>query len=127
MARARPLSPHLQVYRWYFTMALSILHRGTGIALSVGLLLLTWWLTSLAAGVESFERVDWWAGGFLGGLVLFGYSFVLLFHMCNGLRHLMWDTGRGISKLEAYQSGIGVLGAATVLTILLWIALLIAA
>ena len=126
MARARPISPHLQVYRWYFTMGLSIAHRVSGSALAVGILLLTWWLTALAAGPESFARIDWLMDGFFGVLVLFGYSFVLFFHMCNGLRHLVWDTGTGLSKLEAYQSGLIVVGVAAALTVVLWLAILIA-
>ncbi|MCB1883289.1 MAG: succinate dehydrogenase, cytochrome b556 subunit [Geminicoccaceae bacterium] len=126
MAKARPISPHLQIYRWYFTMALSIAHRASGSALAVGILLLTWWLTALAAGPESFARIDWLMDGVFGVLVLFGYSFVLFFHMCNGLRHLMWDTATGLSKMEAYQSGLVVVGAAAALTVLLWLAILIA-
>lgn len=122
----RPLSPHLQVYRWYFTMALSIAHRVTGSALAVGLLLLTWWLVALASGPESFGTVQAVMDNFLGGLVLFGFTFMLFFHLCNGIRHLAWDMGYGYDKDVAHQTGIATVAGAAVLTLLVWLAILIA-
>lgn len=121
----RPLSPHLQIYRWYFTMALSIAHRATGAALAVGLLLMTWWLVALASGPESFGTVQAVMDNFLGGLVLFGFTLVLFFHLCNGIRHLAWDMGYGYDKQMAHQSGIAVVAAAAILTVLVWLAVLI--
>ncbi|MCB2055118.1 MAG: succinate dehydrogenase, cytochrome b556 subunit [Geminicoccaceae bacterium] len=123
--RARPLSPHLQIYRWWLTMALSIAHRVTGSALAVGLLLLTWWLVALAAGPESFATVQAVMHNPLGGLVLFGYTFVLFLHMANGIRHLVWDAGYGYDKEVARQSSQVVIGAAVGLTLLTWILIFI--
>jgi succinate dehydrogenase / fumarate reductase cytochrome b subunit len=126
MARSeRPLSPHLQIYRWYFTMALSIGHRVTGIALALGLLLLTWWLLALASGPEVFATVQAAMHSWFGVLVRFIYTFILFYHMANGVRHLVWDAGYGLHPVTAYQSGIAVLGFAGGATILVWLALAI--
>jgi succinate dehydrogenase / fumarate reductase cytochrome b subunit len=120
----RPLSPHLQVYRWYFTMALSIVHRASGVGLAIGLLLLTWWLVALASGPDYFAIVQAFMDNILGGLILFGYTFALFFHLGNGIRHLAWDVGWGYEKAQAQQTGIAVIGAAAVLTVLVWIGVL---
>lgn len=122
MARAdRPLSPHLQIYRWYFTMALSIAHRATGIALAAGLVLLTWWLLALASGPSAFATVQAVVDSWFGALVLFGYTFVLFYHMGNGVRHLVWDLGYGFDVEVARQSGAAVLAFAGAMTIIVWI------
>jgi succinate dehydrogenase / fumarate reductase cytochrome b subunit len=127
MARSeRPLSPHLQVYRWYFTMALSIGHRVTGVGLALGLLLLTWWLLALASGPEAFATVQAAMNSVLGVLVLFIYTFVLFYHLANGVRHLAWDAGYGFELPVAINSGIAVLGVAGALTVLVWLAIAIA-
>jgi succinate dehydrogenase / fumarate reductase, cytochrome b subunit len=127
MARsARPLSPHLQIYRWYFTMALSIGHRVSGVGLALGLLLLTWWLLALASGPEAFATVQAVMHSWLGRLVLFVYTFVLLYHLANGVRHLAWDMGYGFELKTAINSGIAVLAFAGALTALLWLALALA-
>ncbi len=120
----RPLSPHLQIYRWHLTMALSILHRASGIVLAAGLLLLTWWLTALARGPEAFATVRSVTIHPLGGLVLFGFTVALFYHLGNGVRHLVWDLGLGLEKEEAHRSGIFVLAFTAVATILVWIAIL---
>ncbi len=120
----RPLSPHLQIYRWHLTMALSILHRATGLVLAAGLLLLTWWLTALARGPEAFAIVRTAIDNPLGGLVLFAFTLAVFYHMANGVRHLVWDLGIGLGKEEAYRSGLFVLSFAGVATLLLWIAIL---
>jgi succinate dehydrogenase / fumarate reductase cytochrome b subunit len=120
----RPLSPHLQVYRWYFTMALSIVHRASGVGLAIGLLLLTWWLVALASGPDYFAIVQAFMDNILGGLILFGYTFALFFHLGNGIRHLAWDCGWGYEKEQAQQTGMAVIGAAAVLTVLVWIGVL---
>ena len=91
----RPLSPHLQVYRWPISMALSILHRVTGVALGVGTLLLTWWLVAAASADDVFDRAQWFMGSALGLLLLFGWSAALIFHFFSGIRHLVWDAGIG--------------------------------
>jgi succinate dehydrogenase / fumarate reductase cytochrome b subunit len=127
MARSeRPLSPHLQIYRWYLTMALSIGHRVTGIGLALGLLLLTWWLLALASGPEAFAVVQAVMHSWIGVLVLFVYTFVLLYHLGNGIRHLVWDAGYGFDIEVAARSGIAVLAFAGAATVLVWLVLAIA-
>lgn len=106
-------------------MALSIAHRVTGAGLAVGLLLLTWWLLALAGGPDSFATVRAVMDNWFGGLVLFGFTLFLWFHALNGVRHLVWDTGYGLDKDVARQSGIVVVGGAVVLTLLTWIAILV--
>lgn len=127
MARAdRPLSPHLQIYRWYFTMALSIAHRATGIGLAAGLILLTWWLLALASGPEAFAPVQTVAGSWIGILILFLWTFALFYHMGNGVRHLVWDFGYGFDLEVARNSGIAVLVLAGVMTVITWLVVAIA-
>jgi succinate dehydrogenase / fumarate reductase cytochrome b subunit len=122
MARSeRPLSPHLQVYRWYFTMALSIGHRVTGVGMAVGLVLLTWWLLALASGPEAFATVQAVMHSWLGVLVLFVYTFVLFYHMANGVRHLAWDAGYGYELPVAINSGFAVLAFAGAMTVVTWL------
>jgi succinate dehydrogenase / fumarate reductase cytochrome b subunit len=123
---SRPLSPHLQIYRWYLTMALSIVHRVTGAGLAVGLLLFTWWLTALAGGPDSFATVQAVMDNFFGGLILFGFTLFFFFHALNGIRHLVWDVGYNLEKVAAFQSGVMVVAASVVLTLVTWIAILIA-
>lgn len=118
---ARPLSPHLQVYRWQLTMALSILHRATGIALAGGTLLLTWWLVAAAAGPNAYATASAVLGSWFGLLVLFGFTWALFFHLCNGIRHFVWDFGYGFLPKTAALSGQIVLAVATVLTVLAWV------
>ena len=91
----RPLSPHLQVYRWPISMALSILHRVTGVALGIGTLLFTWWLVATASNDVVFDQAQWFMGSALGLLLLFGWSLALIFHFFSGIRHLVWDAGVG--------------------------------
>jgi succinate dehydrogenase / fumarate reductase cytochrome b subunit len=124
MARSeRPVSPHLQIYRWYLTMALSIGHRVTGVGLALGLLLFTWWLLALASGPEAFATVEAAMGSWLGVLVLFIYTFVVFYHLGNGVRHLVWDAGYGFDIEIAARSGIAVLAFAGVATVLFWLVL----
>jgi succinate dehydrogenase / fumarate reductase cytochrome b subunit len=127
MARSeRPLSPHLQIYRWYLTMALSIGHRVTGVGLALGLVLLTWWLLALASGPEAFATVQAAMRSWFGVLVLFVYTFVLFYHLGNGIRHLVWDAGYGFDIEVAARSGIAVLAFAGAATVLVWLVLAIA-
>ncbi|MCS6877295.1 MAG: succinate dehydrogenase, cytochrome b556 subunit [Geminicoccaceae bacterium] len=120
----RPLSPHLQIYRWYFTMALSIAHRFSGVALAVGLLFLAWWLTALARGPEAFAPVEAFVRSGIGSLLLFGWTFALFYHLANGVRHLVWDLGFGLEKDQAFRSGVAALAAAAIATAVVWITVL---
>ncbi|MEM7020972.1 MAG: succinate dehydrogenase, cytochrome b556 subunit [Pseudomonadota bacterium] len=122
MARAeRPISPHLQIYRWPLTMALSILNRVTGVGLALGLVLVTWWLLALASGPEAFATVESVMGSWFGTLVLFFWSVALYFHLGNGVRHLVWDAGYGFDIVVARNSGIAVLVFTGVMTLLTWV------
>jgi succinate dehydrogenase / fumarate reductase cytochrome b subunit len=116
----RPLSPHLQTYRWTLTMILSIVHRGTGIALYVGTLLLAWWLIAAATGPEQFATVQAVMGSWIGRLLLLGWTASLFYHLANGIRHLFWDAGYGFDLKTTYASGWTVVIVTIVLTILTW-------
>ena len=116
----RPLSPHLQIYKPHLTMILSITHRGTGMALAVGLLMLLWWLFAAATGAGAFAVFQEFSASWIGRLVLFGWSFALFYHLCNGIRHFVWDVGRGYEVASAYFSAWLVIVAAIVLTLLAW-------
>ncbi|MFD2238655.1 succinate dehydrogenase, cytochrome b556 subunit [Aureimonas populi] len=122
---ARPLSPHLTIYRFQPTMAMSILHRITGGALYVGTILVVWWLVAAASGPEAFATASAVFGSILGQLVLFGYTWALLHHMLGGIRHLVWDTGRGMSKANSTKFAIATLVGSLALTLVLWAGLLI--
>jgi succinate dehydrogenase / fumarate reductase cytochrome b subunit len=116
----RPLSPHLSIYRWPITMVLSILHRATGVAMSVGLVVLVAWLMQAAAGPEAYLRFTVAMSTFFGKLLLVGWSFAFFFHAANGVRHLAWDTGRGFDKRQADRSAWIVLGFAVLATAIFW-------
>jgi succinate dehydrogenase / fumarate reductase cytochrome b subunit len=116
----RPLSPHLQIYRWQLTSVLSILHRATGIALSVGTLLLVWWLIAAASGQEAYDGAQSFIGSPIGLLLLLGWSFALFYHLCNGIRHLFWDSGYGFDLRTTYQTGWAVVVTSAGLTIVAW-------
>lgn len=117
----RPLSPHVQIHRWPISMALSICHRISGVALGFGTLMMTWWLIAAATSEEAFASAQWFMGSIIGRLMLFGWSVALFFHLCSGLRHLWMDTGRGFEKVEYDRSAWVVVGATAVLTVLAWI------
>ena len=118
----RPLSPHLQIYRWQYTSVLSILHRITGVALAVGTLLLVYWIIAVAAGPATFATAQAFIGSILGRLLLFGWTVALFYHLANGIRHLLWDAGRGFELRTAYASGWAVVIATAALSLLAWIA-----
>jgi succinate dehydrogenase / fumarate reductase cytochrome b subunit len=122
--RERPLSPHLQVYRWQITMTLSILHRATGVALAVGAFALAAWLLSVAGGAESFAGFARLADSLPGRIALFGFSFCLLYHLLNGLRHLLWDVGYGYEIPKVYATGWTVVALSVALTLLVWLSAL---
>ena len=117
----RPLSPHLQVYKPQITSMMSIFHRITGVALTVGTLLLAYWLISLASGPAAFDVAQGFVGSIFGRLLMFGWTFALLYHLCNGIRHLFWDAGRGLELATAELTGKLVLAGAAVLTLLCWV------
>jgi len=124
MATERPLSPHLQVYRWQITMTMSILHRVTGVVITVGVFALACWLLALAAGGEHYVRAAAMLASPLGKLVLFGFSLSLVYHLLNGIRHLLWDMGWGFEIPEFYRSGWTVLVLTIVFTVAIWFAAL---
>lgn len=116
----RPMSPHLQVYRWPMTMVLSFIHRMTGLALAAGTLLLTWWLVAAASNDTIFDRAQRFIGSALGLLLMFGWSLALIFHFLSGIRHLVWDVGIGLDAPTYRTSGWGVVVATGMGTILIW-------
>jgi len=117
----RPLSPHLSIYTLIPTMVMSIVHRITGSALYFGTLLVAWWLFAAASGEAYFEWVNGFMGSFIGRLILFGYTWALVHHMIGGMRHLYWDTGRGLEKeTTTVLAYLTIIGSVT-LTILLWV------
>jgi len=119
-----PLSPHLQVYRFMYTMAASIVHRATGIVLSLALLLLATWLLALASGPDAYDAVIVLYASPLGLVVLSGALAAFWYHTCAGIRHLVWDTGIGINKVAARRSAAAILIATVALTALsVWLLL----
>ena len=117
----RPLSPHLQVYKPQLTSVLSITHRGTGVFLALGTLLLVYWLIAAATGPESYAQAQQLIGSKLGLLILFAGTGALFYHLCNGIRHLFWDAGYGFELDTAYKSGWAVVIASVILTAICWI------
>ena len=117
----RPLSPHLQTYRVTLTMALSIIHRATGIALYFGTLLLAWWLIAAASGPGAYANVQAFTGSIIGKLIVFGYTWALLHHLCSGIRYFFWDLGYGFKPNEREALTWGALVAGISLTVLVWI------
>ena len=120
MPRPRPLSPHLQIYRPTLTMTMSIVHRITGMGLYFGTLLVTWWLLAASSSPNAYAAVAGFFGSFLGRLILFGYTWALIHHMLGGIRHLIWDTGRGFGPHEREWLARATLVGSVGLTILLW-------
>lgn len=116
----RPLSPHMSIWRWHITMATSILHRATGVALYVGALIVAGWAIALASGRDAFDSYFALLGSPLGLLVLFGLTFSLFYHLANGVRHLVWDTGKGLDPKSADMSGWAAIAFGVVATVLIW-------
>jgi succinate dehydrogenase / fumarate reductase cytochrome b subunit len=119
---ARPLSPHLGVYRWAPTMLASILNRATGIALSIGSVMLVWWLVAAAYGPAAFATVQGFLASPLGLLMLLGWTASLFFHLFSGLRHLAWDHGKLFAKPSLNPLSYVVMGLTIVATALVWFA-----
>jgi len=122
----RPLSPHLQIYRWQISMLTSIAHRASGIVLSVGSVFLAIWLIAAANGPDAYASVNGIAASWFGQLIMFLWSFALFYHLCNGVRHLVWDVGVGLDLETARLTGFVAIGVAAALTIFVWIWALIA-
>jgi succinate dehydrogenase / fumarate reductase, cytochrome b subunit len=118
----RPLSPHLQVYRPQLTSTLSILHRLAGIGLAVGTLMFVWWLAAAASSDTAFANAAHFMATPLGWLLIAGFTLALWYHFCNGIRHLVWDAGRGFELPSVHASGKLVVAAAVVLTVLTLVA-----
>ena len=118
----RPLSPHLQIYQWQLTSVLSITHRATGLALAAGTVLLLWWLLAAATSADAFAVAQAFWYSWIGRLLLFGWTWSLFFHLCNGIRHLFWDAGWGFELKTVYLSGWIVVSASLLLTIMAWVA-----
>jgi succinate dehydrogenase / fumarate reductase, cytochrome b subunit len=117
----RPLSPHLQIYKPMLTMMMSIVHRITGFGLYFGTLLLAWWLDAAASGPNAYAKFEWFAGSLIGRLILFGYTWALIHHMLGGVRHLIWDTGRGLGPVEREWLVAANLIGSIAITLVLWI------
>jgi succinate dehydrogenase / fumarate reductase, cytochrome b subunit len=116
----RPLSPFL-TYRWTLTMAMSIVHRITGIALYAGTLLVAWWLIATASGPGAYAALQAFTGSWIGRIVLFGYTWALIHHMLGGVRHLIWDLGYGFSPSEREWLTRAALIGSISLTIIVWV------
>ncbi len=116
----RPLSPHLQVYKPQMTSVGSILHRATGYALAVGLVLFTWWLVAAATGPEAYDTFKTFCASGIGLIMLFGWTLAFFYHLANGLRHLIWDSGFLFKIEHASAAGWFVLLFTVVMTYLSW-------
>jgi succinate dehydrogenase / fumarate reductase cytochrome b subunit len=120
-SKARPLSPHLQIYKPTWTMTMSIVHRITGAGLYFGTILLAWWLIAAASGPQAFASAQWFFSSFLGRLILFGFTWALFHHMLGGIRHFLWDFGKGFGREERFLLAKATLGGSIALTILTWV------
>ena len=120
MSRSRPLSPHLQIYRLPFSALISISHRATGVLLAAGSLVLVYWLAAVASGPDAFANAQALLGSIVGRVLLLVLTFSLFYHLANGIRHLFWDAGFGFELRTARTSGMLVVVASVVLTIVAW-------
>lgn len=116
----RPLSPHLQVWKWTLTMAMSILHRVSGIALALGLLMMVWMVVAGASGQESYETFLWFATSVFGQLLLFGWTGAIYYHLCSGIRHLLMDAGYLMTIPQAEKAGKIILIVSIAMTLATW-------
>ncbi len=121
----RPLSPHLQIYRLPLNAITSITHRITGVLLALGAVVLVYWLVAAASGPQAHATAQAVLGNWFSQLIIFGWTFALFFHLCNGVRHLVWDTGRALDLDSAHKGTIAVIAIAGVLTLLAWIIALV--
>ncbi len=118
----RPLSPHIQVYKPQITSVLSILHRITGVALTIGTLFLVWWLVAAAYGADAFATAQAFLGSWFGHLMLWGFTFAVFYHLANGIRHLAWDFGWGFELGQVRMTGLAVVAFAVACTLITLIA-----
>lgn len=118
----RPLSPHLQIYKPQWTSVLSIGHRVAGVALAAGSLLILVWLWGIVGGSERFDWVQGWLASPIGRVLLFGWSAALFYHLCNGIRHLVWDAGYGFELKTAEATAWLTVLATLALTLAAWVA-----
>jgi len=118
----RPLSPHLQVYRWQLTSVLSIAHRVSGLALVAAALAFAGWLLAVAAGPGAYAQAQALFASWLGRACLLVFTFSLFYHLANGIRHLFWDAGLGFELEQVYRSGYAVVIASALLTLAAWVA-----
>ena len=123
---ARPLSPHLQIYRPMLTMMMSIVHRITGVALYFGTVIVAWWFLAAASGPAGYAKFEWFSGSIIGRLILFGYTWALIHHALGGVRHLIWDTGHGFGPNERKWLAAANLIGSIAITVILWIIALLA-
>ena len=121
MSRQRPLSPHLQIYKPQLTSILSILHRVTGVTLSMGSIILVSWIVALTLGEETYVIFTKIINHWFSHLVLMGFTFGIFYHLSNGIRHLFWDAGYGYGLKEAYISGSAVIFSSLTLTVITWL------
>jgi succinate dehydrogenase cytochrome b subunit len=118
--RPRPLSPHLQVYKFMLTYMMSGFHRVSGFVLYFGALLIAWWLVAAAAGPSAYANFEWFIGSLIGRLVLFAYTWAFLHHMLGGVRHLIWDLGRGFEPAEREFLALATIVGSIALTLIVW-------
>lgn len=116
----RPLSPHLQVWKWTLTMALSILHRASGVALAFGLLMIVWMLVAAASGQASYECFHNFSTSIIGQLLLFGWTGAVYYHMCSGIRHLLMDAGYLMTISQAEKAGKVIFIVSIAMTLATW-------
>ena len=121
VAAARPLSPHVQVWRWHVTMATSILHRATGVALYGGALILAGWAAALAAGPGAFGAYKALLGSIPGKIVLFGLTVSIFYHLANGIRHLAFDMGKGFEPRTADMTGAAAMAFGVTAAVAVWV------
>ena len=114
----RPLSPHLTIYRPQYTALLSILHRMTGVGLTLGAVCVVWFLIAAATGEDYYNTINGLMTSWFGYLVWIGLTWALCYHFCNGIRHLFWDMGYGFELEQAWRSGLMVVAGSVVLTVL---------
>ena len=120
MKKERPLSPHLQIYKPEITSVLSIMHRITGVALTLGTVLVVLWITTLSLGESFYEYYVFFIKSWFGNLILIGFTFAFFYHLSNGIRHLFWDFGYGYELNIALITGVTVLISALILTSIIW-------
>jgi succinate dehydrogenase / fumarate reductase cytochrome b subunit len=119
--RARPLSPHIGIYKMMLTFVMSGFHRVTGFVLYFGIVLLAWWLVAAASGPNAYAYVEWFMGSLIGRLVLLGFSWAVLHHMLGGVRHLIWDTIHGFEPVEREFLALATLVGSISLTLIVWV------